>query len=335
MAPAAGMRRVPAPGTVLANQLMPGQQAARPGAHKGGEPMRRCITRILAAASMAGAATAVLGVAAGAAGAAARPAAAFQGASLPVVATSSYGGYQASGRDFRYIHAAIMVPNAPQDSQFPQIYVQLSNGSLATGDTYTRAGIETCLVAEAVDSGFSCPAGVEWAGFIEAFSNTITGLNFTHFVPLDVGTGDGVGVSIYFDQPGNELHYVLTPPTVQSCSTGPQNQCYYEAAAGGPVFDHAAGLADYTNSTGSPIPLDPAAQQFRLTQLWQGALTTYNGTRGSWAGPWTLSVVEATSNGLPFPEGTTELSPGFLWTDGATVNGAARGNDVFGIWRRA
>jgi hypothetical protein len=30
-----------------------------------------------------------------------------------------------------------------------------------------------------------------------------------------------------------------------------------------------------------------------------------------------------------------ELSPGPLWSDGVATNGAVRGNDVFGVWRRA
>jgi hypothetical protein len=263
----------------------------------------------------------------GVAGAAVTRQAAPPGASpLPVIATDSFGGYEASGRDFRYIHALIVVPNAPQDEEYPQLYVQLSNGSLGSGDSYSRAGIETCLVAENLDPGFTCSG--DWVGFIETSTNGSTP-TFTHFVPLDdVTQGDGVGFGIYYNQAaGNAVSYMLTTPGGQ--------QYNLQTPASGPIFDHAAALADYTNSVGTPIPLPSGTAQYLLTRFWQGALTTYSGVKGSWTGPWTTSAVEATSNGDPFPQGTVELSPGPLWSDGVATNGAVRGNDVFGVWRRA
>jgi len=294
--------------------------------------MRTRITRAFLTAAAAGATIATVGftAAAPAGAAAARPAQ----NSMPVISTVSYGGYEASGRDFRYVTSLIRVPDMAENGLYPQAYVQLSNGSVASGDTYTRAGIETCIVATFVNPNFTCPNGVQWVGFIEAFHNSILGPFFTHFVPLNLVQGDGVWFSIYFDQPGNELHYVLTPPTVESCSTGPQNQCYYDHEAFGPVYDHAAGLADYTNATGTPVPLPIWAEPFRLTQFLGGALTTYNGQKGSWVGPWTTSMVEATSNGLPFPQGSVRLSPSTLWSDGIASNGAVRNSDAFGLWRR-
>lgn len=299
--------------------------------------MRRRITRALVTTVAAGAAVATLGfTAATSAGAAvANPAKVHDSSTLPAVTTRSFAGIEASGRDFRYVQALITVPNAPENALYPQDYIQLSNGSLGSGDAYTRAGIETCLVAENLNPDFTCPDGVEWVGFIEAFNNDINGLFFTHFVPLNVGPGDGVGFSIYFDQSGNELHYVLTPPTPESCSTGASNQCSFETQASGPVFDHAGGVADFTNSTGTPVPLPLGSQQFRVTQFLQGALTTYAGTKGSWTGAWTTSQIEATSNGLAPPGGTVALSPSYLWSDGVSVNGAARANDAFGVWWRA
>lgn len=298
--------------------------------------MRRRITRALVTTAAAGATIATLGfAAAGSAGASVtHPAKVHQSSSVPVISTHSYGGYEASGRDFRYISALIRVPDMSENGLYPQTYIQLSNGSLATGDTETQVGIETCTVAEAVGAPFVCPVGVEWVGYIEAFNNSINFPFFTHFVPLDVQQGDGVNFSIYFDQAGNELHFVLTPPTAESCSTGPNNECFFKTNAHGPVYDHAAGLADYTNSTGTPVPLPIFGTRFRLTQFLQGALTTYSGVRGSWTGPWTTSEIDATSNGLPFPQGTVRLSPGSLWSDGMVANGAVRNSDAFGIWRR-
>jgi hypothetical protein len=290
--------------------------------------MRRGIVTILSATAVTSAVMAIAGFAAPASAGtrAAPPGKAHEAQSLPVIATSSYAGYEASARNFRYIHAVISVPDQPQTSEYPQAYIQLSNGSLASGDTYARTGIETCLVAENLDPGFVCPTGVQWVAFIETFINS-TNPVFSHFVPLDANQGDGIGFSIYYPQQGTAVYFTVYAPS------GAVLQ--FQASVSGPIFDHAAGLADYTNSSGTPIPLPVGTQQFRLTQFQQGALTTDVGDKGSWIGPWVTSQIEATSNGLPFPQGTVEASPSYLWTDGAVANGAARPDDAFGVWRRA
>jgi hypothetical protein len=309
--------------------------------------MRRGIVTMLSATAVTGAVMAAAGFAAPAYAAGTRAVAhgkAHEAQSLPVIATSSFAGYEASTRDFRYIHAVISVPNQPQvltgpDRRagsgpaevpagflYPQAYIQLSNGSLATGDTYARTGIETCDVAEDLDPGFVCPGGVEWVAFIETFMNSTTPV-FSHFVPLDANQGDGIGFSIYYPQQGTAVYFTLYAPS--------GDVLQFQAPLSGPVFDHAAALADYTNSSGTPIPLPVGTAQFRLTQFEQGAVTTDGGAKGSWTGPWVLSQIEATSNGLTFPQGTVEASPSYLWTDGAVANGAARDNDAFGVWERA
>jgi hypothetical protein len=299
--------------------------------------MRRGIATTLLATAATSAVIVIAGAAAPSyAGTRAAPPGKAHGAQpLPVTASDSFAGYEASGRNFRYVNALISVPDQPEDSQYPQAYVQLSNGSLGSGDNYARAGIETCLVAENLDPGFTCPDGVEWVGFVETFVNT-TSPEFDHFVPLNATQGDGIDFSIYSNQQGNGVYFTITAPSCRTVSLGAQSQCVlqFQAGAAGPVFDHAAGLVDYTNSSGTPIPLPPSTQQFRLTQFQQGALTTARGDRGSWTGPWTTTQIEATSNGQPAPQGTVEASPSFLWTDGAVANGAARQNDAFGVWRR-
>ena len=73
---------------------------------------------------------------------------------------------------------------------------------------------------------------------------------------------------------------------------------------------------------------------FRINQFLQGAITTENGLRGSFVGPWTTSMVEATSNGQPYPSGTVRVSPNALFSDGLPANGAVRANDAFGVWAR-
>jgi hypothetical protein len=302
--------------------------------------MRRRIIRASLAAAAAGATITTLG-AAGAASAAVtgrtQPS-----ATRPVIASFSYAGYEASGRDFRYVHALITVPDQTSqpgpngETVYPQEYVQLSNGSLASGDEETRVGVEPCVVAQALDPGLDC-TNRDWVGFIEAFNNSITGPYYTHFVPLDVQQGDGVEVSAYYTAglaSADELHFVITPPTPESCSTGPNNECYFKTQAYGPIFDHAAGLMDYSTINGTPTPTPIQEEHFRISQFLEGALTTYNGTRGSWTGPWITSLVEATSNGLPFPQGHVRVSPSFLWSDGLAANGTVRGNDAFGLWAR-
>jgi len=249
----------------------------------------------------------------------------------PAIGSTSSAGYEASGRDFRYITSTITVPDTSFLTGFyPSEYIQLSNGSLTQptggGNTYTRAGIEPCIVARSF--GDTCTTGT-WVAFVEAFNNSLNGPFFSHFYNLaGVNQGDGVNFSIYYNQVGNELSYVITPP---STSGTPQ---YYKTQAYGPIYDHAAALDDFTNSTGTPIALPPFVERFRINQFLQGALTTYSGARGSFVGPWTTSPVIATSNGLLPPSGTTRVSPSALWSDGLMANGAVRSNDAFGVWAR-
>ena len=189
-----------------------------------------------------------------------------------------------------------------------------------------RAGIESCTVAASF--GYTCTTGT-WVAFVEAFNNSLNGPYFAHYYQLaGVNQGDGVNFSIYYNQGGNELSFVITPPL----TSGPPQ--FYKTRAYGPIFDHAAALDDFTNSTGTPIALPPFIRSFRINQFLQGALTTYSGARGSFTGPWTTSPVIATSNGLLPPSGATRVSPSPLWSDGLAANGAVRANDAFGVWAR-
>ena len=110
--------------------------------------------------------------------------------------------------------------------------------------------------------------------FVEAFNNSLNGPFFSHYFNLaGVNQGDGVNFSIYYNEVGNELSYVITPPTT---SGTPQ---FYKTQAYGAIFDHAAALDDFTDSTGTPIALPPFVESFRINQFLQGAITTENGTR--------------------------------------------------------
>jgi hypothetical protein len=289
--------------------------------------MRSRILRTFVAAAAAGATATTLGLAASGAASASVTKPAQPHISYPLIGTTSQAGYEASGRYFRYISATLTVPDTSFLTGFyPQEYIQLSNGSLASGDQYVRAGIESCIVARTY--GAVCTTG-SWVSYVEAFNNSLSGPYFAHYSELSgVNQGDGVNFSVFFDQEGNELHFVITPPS----TSGPVE--YYKTRAYGPIFDHAAALDDFTNSTGVPIALPPFVQSFRINQFLQGALTTYSGSRGSFIGQWTTSQVIATSNGLLPPSGTTRVSPTALWSDGLPANNQVRLWDAFGVWAR-
>ena len=293
--------------------------------------MRRRITRTLFAAAAAGVTVSTLGFAVAGSASAAVSSKAQPPTIGTTIGSTSSAGYEASGRDFRFITSTIRVPDTDfLTGLFPQEYIQLSNGSLTQptggGNSYTRAGIESCIVARTF--GDTCATGT-WVAFAEAFNNSLNGPFFSHYFNLaGVNQGDGVNFSIYYNEAGNELSFVITPP---STSGTPQ---FYKTQAYGAIFDHAAALDDFTDSTGTPIGLPPFVQPFRINQFLQGAITTENGTQGSFAGPWTTSPVVATSNGLVYPLGTTRVSPTALWSDGLVANNAIRSNDAFGVWAR-
>ena len=61
--------------------------------------------------------------------------------------------------------------------------------------------------------GYSCTPG-SWVSYVEAFNNSLNGPYFAHYAELSgVNQGDGVNFSIYYDEQGNELHFVITPPS--------------------------------------------------------------------------------------------------------------------------
>ena len=294
---------------------------------------------LVRAAAGSGMAAAALGASLLLAGAASASAHVTPSTTGPTIATTNAAGYQASGRDFRYISSTITIPDDSFASLYgglyPAEYIQLSNGSLnewqtPSGDEYVRAGIETCQVAQTASSSLVCPSTNEWVVFVEYFNNSLNGPFMAHYLPLpNVQQGDGVNFSIYYDQGGNELHFTITPPSTD----GPEQ--FYKTQAYGPVFDHAAALNDFLNSSGNaPIGLPPFVEPFQVNSFLQGALTTYSGAKGSFVGPWATSEVEATSNGLPYPSGTVRANPHALYGDGLPANGAVRGSDAFDEYAR-
>ena len=99
--------------------------------------MRSRILRTFVAAAAAGATAITLGLATTAAASASVTKPAQPHISYPLIGTTSQAGYEASGRYFRYISATLTVPDTSfLTGLYPQEYIQLSNGSLASGDQY-------------------------------------------------------------------------------------------------------------------------------------------------------------------------------------------------------
>jgi hypothetical protein len=237
-------------------------------------------------------------------------------------------GYVASGRDFRYAQAVITVPDHTGSvTTDPALYVAL-DASAANND-FARVGVEPCTTG----IGGTCPVGDTsgWEAFVDIDEPGTSG--YSAFASLSAATeGDGVFVSVYFNQAGNSVHVVVTPPSGTVI-----NDTY---SVNGPVYTDAQALADWTTATTKPAPAPPSSDKVRDTQFLQGRFTTLNGQQGTFYGPWALNAVEATSNGQCPPNsdcigttgtGTLIAQPSYLWTDNSSLNGMF--GDAFGIWR--
>ena len=288
--------------------------------------MLRRIARSLFAVTAAGVTATTLGfAAAGAASAAGTAPHLIQPPSggTPVYTNTNCGpvcamaGYQASGRDFRYVQAVIKVPTTPGNViTSPDLYVGLNDGVLTSTsepESGAWAGIEPC------NSGLGCTNG--WEGFYQVFEDGSPGVDvFT--VPLTgVVPGDGVFFSIYFNSVGNADRFVIMLPNGDTAGQ--------TVAVHGPVYTSAIAVADWSFTDTSP---SPAAQQgkTRVAQFLQGRFTTLNGQQGTFNGPWSLNPVEATTNGFAPPHGTLIAAPAYLWTDANSFKGLW--GDAFGVW---
>ena len=269
--------------------------------------MPRRITKAFFAAAAAGATITTLGLAASPAGAAAggmhfTP-------SAPETATDAHGpvcgapaditgtwsstdcgkaGYVATGRNFRFASALVTVPNHPGlVASDPTMYVALDASGV--NPDFARAGVRPCTPS--ATPALNCPllsaGGSGWQAFALVDES---GVFTTGVVPISPSVeGDGVALSVYLVPTGNGVHIVVTPP-----SGAVLNNTY---AVAGPVYTDAQAFADWTTDTTQPAPVPPADDKFRDTQFFQGRFTTVSGSQGTIKGPWTLTAVDATSNG--------------------------------------
>lgn len=295
--------------------------------------MRRRITRALFTAAAAGVTITTLGFTAGAAGAAAMrvkhfsPSAPQAGTNANCTSTTVTGtwlssdcgkvGYVATGRNFRFAQAVITVPNhTGAVATDPTIYVALDASS--TNADYARAGVKPCAVAP-----ITCPAG--WQAFTQIVEPGTSAINNTVGLSPSL-LGDGLFAMAYLVPTGNSVHFVVSSASQGTLINTTDN-------VSGPVYTDAQALADWTTATTKPAPASPGANtnKVRDTQFLQGRFTTVSGSQGTFNGPWSLTAVDATSNGQLAPNGTLIGQASYLWNDGHGFNGM--GDDAFGVWR--
>src|ERR1039457_4124163 len=226
-------------------------------------------------------------------------------ATLPPCALS---GYQASGRDFRFVQARITVPSHAADTAAaPMGYIAL-DASTPGRPGHARAGIE--------------PGGSRsgWDIFLEVQQPARAPVFITRTVPKPLG-GRAIFFSICLTAAGNSLHFVTILPKGTTFE--------HIVAVNGPVYTAAQALADWSDTDASPIPVTPLAST-RLAQFRQGRFTTLTGAQGTFEGPWALNPVEVTSNGSASPHQARISAPSYLWTGENTLGGPP--GDAFGVW---
>jgi hypothetical protein len=227
-------------------------------------------------------------------------------ATLPPCALS---GYQASGRDFRFVQARITVPSRVADTAAaPMVYIALDASTPGRSD-YARAGIEP---------DGSSRSG--WDTFLEVQQPARAPVFIARAVPKPLG-GHAIFFSIYLTAAGNSLHFVTILPKGRTFR--------HVVAVNGPVYTAARALADWSDTDASPVPVTPVAST-RLAQFRQGRFTTLAGAQGTFEGPWTLNPVEVTSSGSASPHQARISAPSYLWTGENTLDGLP--GDAFGVW---
>ncbi len=219
-------------------------------------------------------------------------------------------GYQASGRDFRFVQALIAVPkHTAGPAVDPMVYVALDASTQDTSD-YARAGIEPDVTS---------PTG--WDTFLDVQQPSLAAPVFiTRAISTQLRRG-GIFVSIYLSAAGNSLHFVTALPGGRTFKD--------TVAVNGPVYTAAQALTDWSDTDASPALAVPAAST-RLAQFLRGRFTTLSGAQGTFEGPWALNPVAATSNGFAPPNGILIAGRSYLWADGKSLGG--RPGDAFGVW---
>jgi hypothetical protein len=298
--------------------------------------MRTRIYRALLAATAAGVSVIAAGMTTGAVGAAVTRAATVGPSGGPPVVTDTTctftsplapandcarAGYQASGRDFRYIQASIVVPdhNGVVGTD-PAAYIDLNDTSDTAYDV-AMAGITPVT------------GGVGLSGWaLYGVVAQPTGASFAPalFGPIALPVADeglGIFVSVYLAPTGNAVHVLIKTPTAVTTAGQTFNHTF---AVDGPVYTHAEAVADWTPSSGTGTQTEPAQPDVANTdatvEFFDGRLTTWSGSQGTFNGPWTVNPVEATTDGNPAVGTSLVAGPSYLWTNDSHPG------DAFGVW---
>jgi hypothetical protein len=242
-------------------------------------------------------------------------------------------GYQASGRDFRYAQASIVVPAHTGTGADGSMYVALDNTAFSYD--YARVGIEPCttagspgafpVCAQASTSGWEAFAAVQQPG---------DDGGFTDYFPISVADeGLGIYVSVYLSTDALSVHTVVTTPTTTTTVAGvttttagvKYNDVLY---VDGGLYTAAQAVADWSGSGGAaPWPRPPVtANTSAYDQFFDGRFTTWSGIKGTFNGKWAVNPIEATTNGLAASGTSLVAGPSYLWTNDKYPG------DAFGVW---
>jgi hypothetical protein len=238
--------------------------------------------------------------------------------------------------------------------QDPALYVALDNSDSASD--YTRVGVVPCAAITALTTAVAgvwpCPGTAPtgsggtsvtagWYVFATAIQpDSGVVATYTHLLGA-TQQGLGVFVSAYLSPSDNSVHTVIKTPTTYNTGTttvAAQGYTYNDTfPVNGPTYTNAEAVADWSGdssgSTGVVVPWQPAASTtagalgtIAYAQFFQGRFTTWNGTKGTFNGKWTVNMFEATLDGT---SGTAVVtSPSYLWSNDKFPK------DAFGIWIR-
>ena len=249
----------------------------------------------------------------------------------PQAVSSHQAGYVASGKQFRYAQAVIVIPSAGCAGLVsqPRLYVALTGTKAAA----VRAGLLCGPVpGPAGEHGRALAPARRWQGFIQVSGPALRSPVFAAFPLTGAKPGEGVFASVAAGAAAGTARAVLVLPG------GRQYQ--QDARTGDAVYSQAQALADWGDGTPSTAarPRPPTL----LTRFLSGEFVCGLQGRGVFAGPWTakgnlwprhwsLTADVVTTGGRRAASGTVLAGPSRLWTDGTQSVYGSRG-DAFGIW---
>jgi hypothetical protein len=204
-----------------------------------------------------------------------------QAASYPTIATTTRGGYMATGRWFRFVATTVKVPAAGAYNHYARVVLKGQN-------------------VDAVYLGIKPGGGagsVSYGVGVAPFSSNSHALNIAPKV------GDTVLIDLYYNKTGGGMTITaedLTSKVTKAVTISEGTTAVFNGAEVGVVL---------------PKPSSPPTGDLRLWQFTNTGITTNTGVHGTVTGPWTTSKVIETINGSP--SGQVVMSPSFLFNNNA------------------